>query len=642
MSGLWHRVADMWDAERRQWPTPGALATDLDPLTRNTPALQLIDQHLVDAFRTPDSRLIISMPPQEGKTLRLRWFTLWMLKQRPTLRVATASYAQSLADSNGRSTRSLLVAHQERLNLQIKHDQRSVREWTIRDTTGGLLAVGVDSGFTGRPVDCVAGDTYIECEHGRITAREAFHRGITRILAYDHAANRAVWRDVESARRIPSRRVVEIVTEGGRHLTCTPDHRVYTRRGYVPARDLRPHDPLVALDVPRGAPQVTDDAAAVVRGRGDTEVDVYDFQVAGTRNFFADGLLVHNCLLIDDPYKSRQEASSETIREWLWHWWAEVAAPRLAPGAPVILVMTRWHHDDIAAQFQREHPGRWRYLNIPAQADHNPERGEVDPLGREPGEFLTSARGRTREQWEARKAEVGPDVWAALFQGRPTPTTGGLFPRDGWERYGTPLWLERVDGSRIVPGVGEVPDVELIQSWDTTFKAKTTSDYVAGGVWLRRGPTMWLLDLVNRRMTFTETVEAILAMTARWPQASAKLIEDTANGPAIMDALRLRVGGIVPSTPTASKIARAQAAGPFVRSRNVVLPTAEILPVVEELITQAADFPLGSHDDMVDQLSQAVDHLLIVPAVTPPPTSDTDDGWEEPPPLEWAMYDDLY
>src|SRR5690606_24902914 len=100
---------------------------------------------------------------------------------------------------------------------------------------------------------------------------------------------------------------------------------------------------------------------------------------------------------------------------------------------------------------------------------------------------------------DAIKVRSGPRTWASLYQGRPTPDTGNLFPADGWKRYTHPLWVERDDGTRWIPNVTAHEDEELVQSWDFTFKDTDGSDYVVGQVWLRRGVNAYLLDQVRRR-----------------------------------------------------------------------------------------------------------------------------------------------
>ncbi|MDN5919393.1 MAG: terminase family protein [Pseudonocardia sp.] len=129
-------------------------------------------------------------------------------------------------------------------------------------------------------------------------------------------------------------------------------------------------------------------------------------------------------LIVDDPIKGQKEADSELIRDSLHDWWSSVAQTRLAPGAPVIVVQTRWHEDDLAG---RRIEDAWPAVNIPALADGRTD----DALHREPGVWLASARARTAEEWADIRKRVGERTFAALYQGRPAPLEGGIF-RQAW------------------------------------------------------------------------------------------------------------------------------------------------------------------------------------------------------------------
>jgi predicted phage terminase large subunit-like protein len=321
-------------------------------------------------------------------------------------------------------------------------------------------------------------------------------------------------------------------------------------------------------------------------------------------------------MVIDDPVKGREEADSEAFQERAWNWWLETASTRLAPGAPVVLVLTRWHHEDLAGRLRAADDGHlWRVVNIPAQAEHRPERGETDPLGREPGEYMISARGRTTAQWEAIKTRSLGRTWTSLYQGRPSPSTGGLFPADdAWARYDHPLWVVRGDGARLVPDA-HLDEVELVQSWDMAFKDTKGSDFVVGQVWMRRGADAYLLDQSRDRLTFTETCHALRTLSARWPQAVAKYVEDKANGTAVINALARTVPGLIPVEPLGSKCARASAMSPLVASRNVILPAVEIAPWIADFTEECRAFPNSTHDDQVDGMSQAVNQLILMPMV---------------------------
>lgn len=316
-----------------------------------------------------------------------------------------------------------------------------------------------------------------------------------------------------------------------------------------------------------------------------------------------------DAIFIDDPIKDAKQADSAAWREDVWRFWQAVANTRLAPGAPVVVILTRWHEDDLAGRLLAAEDGhRWRVLNIPAQADHDPTKGQTDPLGREPGEFLASARQRTVEQWRQIMVAVGSRVWAALYQGRPAPAAGDIFLRDWWREYTSPRWVTRTDGSCWVPGADEV-----VMSWDMAFKDTSGSDYVVGQVWARYGLEVFLLDQVRDRLSFVNTCAEFRRLAARWPQAIAKYIEDKANGTAVINSLSRQVAGLIPVEPDGSKEARARAVTPFVESGSVRLPAPELCPWVGGFVDEHAAFPNGSHDDQVDATSQAINRLLLAP-----------------------------
>ncbi|MGA4690151.1 terminase large subunit domain-containing protein [Rhodococcus sp. AB351] len=139
-------------------------------------------------------------------------------------------------------------------------------------------------------------------------------------------------------------------------------------------------------------------------------------------------------LLIDDPTKNMQEADSATHRSRVLHEFRSTLMTRLHPGASVVLVQTRWHESDLAGTLLAEEPERWQHVNIPAIAEH----GVPDALGREPGAVLTSAPGRTAEDFADLRRSVGERVWHALYQGIPTPPGGGLIRREWFEQWRLP------------------------------------------------------------------------------------------------------------------------------------------------------------------------------------------------------------
>lgn len=142
-------------------------------------------------------------------------------------------------------------------------------------------------------------------------------------------------------------------------------------------------------------------------------------------------------LIVDDPFKNMQEADSEAVRKKIIQWYHSVATTRLAPGASVVIIQTRWHPEDLCGDLlkhDREQPPElreWHYINIPAISGP----AYYDTLGRPPGVALESARGRTKADFLATERSVGKRVWNALYQGSPTPPEGGLFAQAWFDAH---------------------------------------------------------------------------------------------------------------------------------------------------------------------------------------------------------------
>jgi predicted phage terminase large subunit-like protein len=305
-------------------------------------------------------------------------------------------------------------------------------------------------------------------------------------------------------------------------------------------------------------------------------------------------------LIVDDPVKGRAEADSQTYRDAARDWWQQTAVTRLSPGAAAIVLMTRWHEDDLLGWLVENEPDAWWYVNVPAEAERD------DPLGRDVGQWLVSARGRSAEDWQDIRRRVGSRGWAALYQGRPSPVEGGIIKRAWWVYYTSARAVQRPDGAWHVPGANEV-----LQSWDLTFKDTSASDYVVGQVWARSGSKAWLLDEVRARADFPTTCRLIRETTFKWPQATRKLIEDKANGPAVIAQLRTEIGGIVAVNPKDSKEARVHAVTPFIEAGDIEIPDPSIAPWIGAFVEECSAFPNGAHDDRVDTMSQALHQMLL-------------------------------
>ena len=149
----------------------------------------------------------------------------------------------------------------------------------------------------------------------------------------------------------------------------------------------------------------------------------------------------------------------------------------------------------------------------------------------------------------------------------------------------------------------------MLQSWDLSFKGEQSSSYVVGQVWGLYGSDMILYDQVRAKLTFPETIEQFRKLTARWPHATRKLVEDKANGPALIASLGSQIPGILPVQPDGTKEARAHAVSPLLEAGNVCLPHPSLAPWIEAFVEECSAFPKGAYDDQVDCCTQALKAL---------------------------------
>ena len=286
-------------------------------------------------------------------------------------------------------------------------------------------------------------------------------------------------------------------------------------------------------------------------------------------------------ILIDDPVKNRLEADSQTYRDRLWEEWENSIITRTQAGTKIIIIQTRWHEDDLAGRvIANEH--YVEVVNIPVEAE------EGDILGRNVGDALCPEIGKGNKWLEdfKQRYQDGKRAWNALYMGRPTSAEGNLFKREWWQYY------------------DQLPKTLplLAISVDATFKDNDTSDYVAIEVWGKLNSDYYLVDLIKRRMDFPETLRAIRHMADKYPKKHSILVEDKANGSAIISMLRHEIEGIIPITPKESKIARANAITGIVEGGNVYLP--RYAEYTSDFVEEFASFPNGVHDDMVDACTQ--------------------------------------
>lgn len=320
-----------------------------------------------------------------------------------------------------------------------------------------------------------------------------------------------------------------------------------------------------------------------------------DFMLKGSRGGmiskgYGSGLTGNpaHLMVIDDPVKNRGEADSQRQRDSIWDEFTNSMLSRLAAGAKVILIMTRWHEDDLAGRILEHMPDITTYVNYECECE-----SEDDPLGRKIGEALCPEIGKGQKWLESYKQtftnESGMRAWEALFQGHPTIQEGNILKKEWWNYY-DPAKEPKFD--------------QMVMSVDATFKDGEKNDYVAISVWGKKDNKIYLLKMVNEHLNFTATLHKIRLLKAHYPRIGAIYVEDAANGQAIVQTLSHEIMGIIPVPPDKSKEARVNAVSFVIEAGNVYLPEGD--PMTYQFIEQCAKFPNDKHDDMVDSMSQAL------------------------------------
>ena len=289
-------------------------------------------------------------------------------------------------------------------------------------------------------------------------------------------------------------------------------------------------------------------------------------------------------LLVDDPIKNAEEASSEVYRDKLWDWWKSTAYTRLEPGGTVIVVMTRWHEDDLVGRLLRDQEERWEVIRFPAIAE------EDDVLGRRPGDALWPARYPASVLRQIEK-DVGSYYYAGMYGQRPAPREGGMLKRE---------WFEIVE---------RAPRFALrFRVWDlaATEKKKKSQDpdWTVGVLLAFLDGVLYIEHMVRLRAT-SNVVERVILQTAKadgrevvqWFQQ-----DPGQAGKAQIAALtRLLWGFAVKSEPkTGDKVLWAEPLAAQAGQGNVKLVAG---PWVTPFLDEACAFPNGAHDDMVDATS---------------------------------------
>ena len=311
--------------------------------------------------------------------------------------------------------------------------------------------------------------------------------------------------------------------------------------------------------------------------------------------------------LIDDPIKNQEEALSKTYRDKVWDWYTSTFYTRQAKDARILIVLTRWHVDDLAGRLlklAKEDPtaDQWEVLSYPAIKEGPPT--EDDP--REDGEPLWPER-YPLDFLRKTRATLGSYQFSALYQQRPIPEEGGLFKTSWFRQYRQRqgAWIFE-DGSTVPWGV----------TWrftviDPSVGKNALSDPTAIGTFcvVPGDPLRVLvLDMISERIRLEDLPKRLKGVTERW---GSDFVIMEANGFQIQVARECRRSlscGVKEVSPEGkSKLVRALPAIARAESGEIYLPAVEepwMSPFLDELGNWSGQD--GDRDDQVDVLAYAI------------------------------------
>lgn len=319
-----------------------------------------------------------------------------------------------------------------------------------------------------------------------------------------------------------------------------------------------------------------------------------------------------DCGLVDDPFRTREDADSGTIRDKVWDWYKADFFPRLKPNGVQILIMTRWHPDDLAGRLlndEKDGGQKWHVVSVPMECV-----SADDLLERKIGERLW-AEWFTEEMVEQAKRDSRN--WASLYQQSPVVDGGHILRRDWWQKW---------DGKH-------PPECSyILQSWDTAYsesdlKTNSYSARTTWGVFKDRSdkPALILIEAWHGRVDYPDLrAEALKAYQQHKPDCV--LIEKKASGQSLIQDLRRYGIPIATYQPDRDKVARAYAVQAMLESGQIYYPPRKW---ADDVISECEQFPHGANNDFVDTCTQAWLRvrnagLLLLPDPVPVLESDID------------------
>ena len=571
-------------------------------------------------------KLMIEAPPRHTKTeLASRRFPAWYLGHHPDQQIIVATYSDELARDNGLDVLNIVrdpVYKHIFPDIELSADAQASGRW--RTSKGGIyFATGIGGAVTGRGFDCIAA--------GQPTLTK---RGIIPIESVCIG-------DMVLTHKLRWRRVLATATKGvrpiirlhgfGFDLKCTPCHGIFDGERWNHAEDSQTVATVsMQRKNVRAANQKTSGfVEALMRAREGVRMwrhnrnmcaphrpepkaqrawesscdlpgmsyavpqisqcgveRVFDIQVEEDGSFVAGGVVCHNCGILDDPLKSREEADSPRVNEVLWRWYWGTFDTRAMPGAVRLIMTTRWKENDICGRLLELEGKEWTVIELPAIANEGTDHESALWPGRYGLEYMQTKRDDLRRAGRGRE-------WNAQYQQRPTAEEGTYVLRSWFAER----WKELPDPAHIYMA----SDLAVTEPREGADPDSTEHGVFATGTDGR----LYVVDWWNGQATAEKWIESLLFLVKKWGPLAwfgeggviRRAIEP------LLDRICMEKKTYVNAqwvTPIADKATRGRAFQAWASMGRVVFPQTAW---AERIIDQCCDFPGGKHDDAFDVLA---------------------------------------
>lgn len=370
------------------------------------------------------TRLMQNISPRFGKSRTLTNFCDWILGKNNQNKIITVSYNTDLASDMSRYVRdgimmkknvpTQIVYSDIFPDTKIAKGNSSFMKWALDGCFFNYLGAGLEGTITGKGGNCVVAGTIITTEFGKLPI-ESIHlcKEPIKVLSFDLNKRCFVFKLVEASKVSMTKFIIDFETKSGKKIRCTPEHKLYTKFGYVEATEIIKKS--LGLFIYDNGNIFEDTVKNANLTTYKIDIPVYDLQIEGTNSYFAGDILVHNCTIIDDPIKNAEEAYNDRVLDGIWNWYTGTFLSRSekeGEGSIDIINHTRWNTNDLCGRVMNSKMGeKWMQLVIPIEYDGN----------------LTCPSILPQEDFEDLRDNMDPNIFRANYYQEPVDIKGRLF-----------------------------------------------------------------------------------------------------------------------------------------------------------------------------------------------------------------------